>query len=92
MNEDKARYRQDSSGQGRGPSRNELFIEAFEHLDEQFIEARKTSGVDDVERREKIFHLSQALLAVKGIFRQSPMMVNWLRPSLTSSRRHGRVN
>ena len=53
MNEDKARYRQDRAAKAEALLRNELFIEAFEYLDEQFIEAWKTSGVDDVRHARR---------------------------------------
>ena len=92
MNEDKARYRQDRAAKAEALLRNELFIEAFEHLDEQFIEAWKTSGVEDVERRETIFHLSQALLAVKGYFQTVADDGKLAKAQLDELRRHGRVN
>ena len=85
MNEGKARQRQDRAAKAEALLRNELFVEAFEYLDEQFIEAWKTSGVDDSEAREKLFHLMQALGAVRGIFKAWLRMVSWQRSSLMSS-------
>ena len=41
MNEHKNRQRQDSAAKAEALLRNELFIEAFEYLDEQFVEAWK---------------------------------------------------
>ena len=48
--------------------RHELFVEAFDYLDTQFIEAWKSSDVKDAEARERIYNLSQALSALRGYF------------------------
>jgi len=47
MNEGKARERQDRAAKAEALLRNELFVEAFEYLDEQFIDAWKTSAIND---------------------------------------------
>jgi len=92
MNEHKNRQRQDRAAKAEALLRNELFIEAFEYLDEQFVEAWRTSGIDDEEAREKIFHLMQALGAVKGYFQSVVEDGKMAQVQLDEFRRHGRIN
>ena len=92
MNEHKARKRQDRAAKAEALLRNELFIEAFEYLDEQFVEAWKTSSIDDEEAREKIFHLRQALGAVKGYFQSVVEDGKMAQAQLDEFRRYGRIN
>ena len=72
--------------------RRALFVEAFEYLDEQFIETWKTSGVDDSEAREKLFHLMQALGAVKGYFQSVVEDGKLAKAQLDEFKRYGRIN
>ena len=92
MNEGKIRQRQDRAAKAEALLRNELFVEAFEYLDEQFIEAWKTSGVDDSEAREKLFHLMQALGAVKVYFQSVVEDGKLAKVQLDEFRRQGRIN
>lgn len=92
MNEQKNRQRQDRAAKAEALLRNELFIEAFEYLDEQFVEAWRTSGIDDEEAREKIFHLMQALGAVKGYFQSVVEDGKMAQSQLDEFRRYGRIN
>jgi hypothetical protein len=92
MNEHKNRQRQDRAAKAEALLRNELFIEAFEYLDEQFVEAWRTSGIDDEEAREKIFHLMQALGAVKGYFQSVVEDGKMAKAQLDEFRRYGRIN
>ena len=92
MNEGKARQRQDRAAKAEALLRNELFVEAFEYLDEQFIEAWKTSSVDDSEAREKLFHLMQALGAIKGYFQSVVEDGKMAQAQLDEFRRYGRIN
>jgi len=92
MNEHKNRQRQDRAAKAEALLRNELFIEAFEYLDEQFVEAWRTSSIDDEEAREKIFHLMQALGAVKGYFQSVVEDGKMAQVQLDEFRRHGRIN
>lgn len=92
MNEHKVRQRQDRAARAEALLRNELFVEAFEYLDEQFIEAWKTSSVDDSEAREKLFHLMQALGAVKGYFQSVVEDGKLAKAQLDEFRRYGRIN
>tara|TARA_A100000171_G_C2088522_1_gene123310 strand:- start:181 stop:459 length:279 start_codon:yes stop_codon:yes gene_type:complete len=92
MNEGKIRERQDRSAKAEALLRNELFVEAFEYLDEQFIEAWKTSGVDDVDAREKLFYLMQALGAVKGYFSSVVEDGKLAKAQLDEFKRFGRIN
>ena len=92
MNEGKARERQDRAAKAEALLRNELFIEAFEYLDEQFVEAWRTSNVGDEGAREKIFHLMQALGAVKGYFQSVVEDGKMAQAQLDEFRRYGRIN
>jgi hypothetical protein len=92
MNEGKARERQDRAAKAEALLRNELFIEAFEYLDEQFIDAWKNSAINDAEAREKLFHLMQALGAVKGYFQSVVEDGKLAKAQLDEFRRYGRIN
>jgi len=92
MNENKVRQRQDRSAKAEALLRNELFIEAFEYLDEQFVEAWRTSSVGDEEAREKIFQLMQALAAVKGYFQSVVEDGKLAKAQLDEFKRFGRIN
>jgi len=92
MNEGKARERQDRAAKAEALLRNELFVEAFEYLDEQFINAWRNSGIDDAEAREKLFHLMQALGAVKGYFSSVVEDGKLAKAQLDEFKRYGRIN
>ena len=49
--------------------RETLVVEAFEKLEADFIDAWKNTAVADTENRERIFHLLQALNALRGHFK-----------------------
>ena len=49
--------------------REPLVAEAFEKLEADFIDAWKNTAVADTENRERIFHLLQALNALRGHFK-----------------------
>ena len=68
MNEGKAREKQARAEQAEALLRNNLFNEAFEYLDAQFLDAWRQSGVADVENRERIYQLTQSLVTLKGYF------------------------
>lgn len=92
MNENKVRQRQDRAAKAEALLRNELFVEAFEYLDEQFVEAWRASSVGDEEAREKIFQLMQALAAVKGYFQSVVEDGKLAKAQLDEFRRYGRIN
>jgi hypothetical protein len=68
MDEGKAREKQARAEQAEALLRNNLFNEAFEYLDAQFLDAWRQSGVADVENRERIYQLTQSLATLKGYF------------------------
>ena len=68
MDEGKAREKQARAEQAEALLRNNLFNEAFEYLDAQFLDAWLQSGVADVENRERIYQLTQSLATLKGDF------------------------
>jgi hypothetical protein len=68
MDEGKAREKQARAEQAEALLRNNLFNEAFEYLDVQFLDAWRQSDVADVENRERIYQLTQSLVALKGYF------------------------
>ena len=92
MNEGKTRQRQARAEKAAALLRNELFVEAFEFLDEQFVDAWKTSGIDDEEAREKLFQLMQALHAVKGYFQSVVEDGKLAQAQLDEFKRYSRVN
>jgi|TARA_S200002703_G_scaffold157273_1_gene164712 hypothetical protein len=92
MNEGKTRQRQARAEKAAALLRNELFVEAFEFLDEQFVDAWKTSGIDDEEAREKLFQLMQALNAVKGYFQSVVEDGKLAQAQLDEFKRYSRVN
>jgi hypothetical protein len=68
MDKHKLRDKQARAEKAASLLRHELFVEAFDYLDTQFIEAWKSSDVKDAEARERIYNLSQALTALRGYF------------------------
>jgi hypothetical protein len=68
MDKHKLRDKQARAEKAASLLRHELFVEAFDYLDTQFIEAWKSSDVKDAEARERIYNLSQALSALRGYF------------------------
>ena len=68
MNEGKARDAVLRAEKAEALLRNELLTEAFDYLEQQFIQAWKSSGIGEAEDRERIYQLSQNLEALKGYF------------------------
>jgi len=66
MNEGKLRERMDRGEKAAALLRNEILQESFSYLEDQFITAWKESGVSDIENRERIYQLLQALTALRG--------------------------
>ncbi len=46
--------------------KNSVFIEVFENLENQFLDAWKNSPLKDGEERERIYYLYQSLTALKS--------------------------
>jgi len=46
--------------------KNSVFIEVFENLENQFLDAWKNSPLKDAEERERIYYLYQSLTALKS--------------------------
>jgi len=68
MNEGKAREAVLRAEKAEALLRNELLTEAFDYLEQQFIQAWRSSGIGEAEDRERIYQLSQNLEALKGYF------------------------
>jgi hypothetical protein len=68
MNEGKAREAVARADKAEALLRNELLTEAFDYLEQQFIQAWRSSGIGEAEDRERIYQLSQNLDALKGYF------------------------
>jgi hypothetical protein len=66
MNEGKVREQMDRGERASALLRNELLNEAFENLEEDFIQAWKHSPVNDSQNRERLYMLCQNLSALKG--------------------------
>ena len=66
MNEGKARDAVLRAEKAEALLRNELLTEAFDYLEQQFIQAWRSSGIGEAEDRERIYQLSQNLEALKG--------------------------
>tara|TARA_A100000171_G_C2062636_1_gene110743 strand:+ start:207 stop:491 length:285 start_codon:yes stop_codon:yes gene_type:complete len=49
-------------------TKNPMFNEVFENLEEEFLTAWKMSKMQDNEERERIYYLYQSLLALKNAF------------------------
>ena len=46
--------------------KNAVFIEVFDNLEKQFLDAWKNSSLKDNEERERIYYLYQSLQALKS--------------------------
>jgi hypothetical protein len=68
MNEGKARDAVLRAEKAEALLRNELLTDAFDYLEQQFIQAWRSSGIGEAEDRERIYQLSQNLDALKGYF------------------------
>jgi len=68
MNEGKARDAVLRAEKAEALLRNELLTDAFDYLEQQFIQAWRSSGIGEAEDRERIYQLSQNLEALKGYF------------------------
>ena len=68
MNEGKARDAVLRAEKAEALLRNELLTDAVDYLEQQFIQAWRSSGIGEAEDRERIYQLSQNLEALKGYF------------------------
>jgi predicted component of type VI protein secretion system len=48
--------------------RNEVFQDAFNHLEKSFYEAWRKSQIEDTESRERVYQFLQNLDALRGYF------------------------
>jgi predicted component of type VI protein secretion system len=48
--------------------RNEVFQDAFSHLEKSFYEAWRKSQIEDTESRERVYQFLQNLDALRGYF------------------------
>jgi hypothetical protein len=71
MDKHKVREKQERAEKAAALLRNELFNEAFEYLEIQFVDAWKGSDIKDSDNRERLYYLSQALTALKGYFQSA---------------------
>ena len=68
MDHHKVREKQGRAEKAEALLRNELFVEAFNYLDEQFTDAWKNSDIKDADNRERVYYLCQSLSALRGYF------------------------
>ena len=66
MNEGKAREDVSRGEKEASLLRNEILQEAFQTLEQDFIQAWKSSSVDDSQNRERLYMLCQNLSALRG--------------------------
>lgn len=66
MNEGKAREDVSRGEKAASLLRNEILQEAFQTLEQDFIQAWKSSSVDDLQNRERLYMLCQNLSALRG--------------------------
>ena len=66
MNEGKAREDMARAEKAEAVLRNEIFIESFEYLENEFMQAWKQSSLKDSDARESLYMLCQNLEALKG--------------------------
>jgi hypothetical protein len=66
MDEGKRRSEQDRGAKAEALLRNPMFQEAFQVLEEKYMDAWKNSPVKATDDREKLFQMYQNLIAVKG--------------------------
>lgn len=66
MNEGKAREDVSRGEKAASLLRNEILQEAFQTLEQDFIQAWKNSSVDDSQNRERLYMLCQNLSALRG--------------------------
>ena len=66
MNEGKARQDMARADKAEAVLRNEIFIESFEYLENEFTQAWKQSALKDTDARERLYMLCQSLEALKG--------------------------
>ena len=65
MREGRIREEIDKGGNADILLKNPVFIETFETLEREFLDAWKTSGLKDTEERERLYYLFQSLQALK---------------------------
>jgi hypothetical protein len=66
MREGKLNEDRDRGAQAERLLRDPLLVEAFDVLENEFMQAWRQSAVADTEARERIYNLCQALEGVKG--------------------------
>lgn len=66
MNEGKARQDMARADKAEAVLRNEIFIESFEYLEDEFTKAWKQSALKDTDARERLYMLCQNLETLKG--------------------------
>lgn len=66
MNEGKAREKISRGEKAASLLRNDILTEAFQSLEDEFIQAWKHSDVNDSQNRERLYMLCQNLSAVKA--------------------------
>jgi len=66
MNEGKVRESMERGEKAAALLRNELLQEAFNQLETDFIQAWKSSSVEDSQNRERLYMLCQNLSALRG--------------------------
>lgn len=69
MREGKLNEDRDRGGQAERLLRDPLLVEAFDHLETEFMQAWRQSAIADTEARERIYNLVQALEGVKAHLR-----------------------
>ncbi len=65
MNEGKLREEMDRGNKSAALLKNELLVEAFETLEQQYTESWKSSAPHDAEARERTYMLTTALQALR---------------------------
>jgi len=66
MDEGRLRGEQDRGAKAEALLRNPILQEAFQMLEERYLDAWKNSPVKATDDREKLFQMYQNLLALKG--------------------------
>jgi len=70
MNDGRLRGEQDKGSKAEALLKNPILVESFESLDKIYIEAWKSTSVEQEAQREKIFQMYQALQALRGHLEQ----------------------
>jgi hypothetical protein len=70
MSDGRLREEQDRGAKAQALLKNPILVESFESLDSIYIEAWKSTSVEQDAQREKIFQMYQALQALRGHLEQ----------------------